>query len=155
MNIRATRNKTDPIEGKSVQGLYAEYDIFWSMGNNNLDAGILRVNSYIERGKWIILTDRCPNLAREAIGYKYPELTMDEVDNKNLDEKPVKAHDHGMDSIRYGFMRLPDDPDLLKTLAFEPDKRYSSNGVEFNEYGFEPHETSFSGHSGRDWTDFY
>lgn len=115
------KNKTDPVNGKSVQALYQEYGMFFQPGNNSVEAGILKVNSYIERGKWKIFQDKCPNLAREGINYKFPELTMDKHD-ENLDERPVKANDHAMDSIRYGFMRLPDDPELLKTDAFAPGK---------------------------------
>lgn len=111
------RNRLDPLNGKSVQGLYQEYGLFFSEGNNDVEAGILKVNSYIERGKWVIFKDRCPNLCKEGIGYKFPEQSMDNAD-KNLDERPVKANDHAMDSCRYGFMRLPDDPDMLKTLTF-------------------------------------
>lgn len=118
------RNKTDPVNGKSVQGLYQEYGLFFSEGNNNVEAGILKVNSYIERGKWKIFQDKCPELSKEAIGYKFPEVTMDNV-NENLDERPVKAKDHACDSARYGFMRLPDDPELLKTIAYNAPNRYT------------------------------
>lgn len=117
------RNKTDPVNGKSVQALYQEYGLYFGPGNNDVEAGLLKVNSYIERGKWIILKDRCPNLAREGIRYRYPEVTMD--DKKNPDEKPVAKDDHAMDSMRYGFMRLPDDPELLKTYSANPPTRYS------------------------------
>lgn len=122
------RNKTDPINGKSVQGLYQEYDLFFTEGNNSIEAGILKVNSYIERSKWIILSDECPSLCKEGIGYKFPELSMDDL-NENLDEKPVKAHDHAMDSMRYGFMRLPDDPELLKNTAHAPPPRYGKSDI--------------------------
>lgn len=117
-------NRTDPVNGKSVQALYQEYGLYFGPGNNDIVAGLLKVNSYIERGKWIILKDRCPNLAKEGIAYKYPEVSMD--DKKNPDEKPVKKDDHAMDSMRYGFMRLPDDPDLLKTFSANPPKRYDN-----------------------------
>lgn len=145
------RNKTDPIDGKSVQALYQEYGMFFAPGNNNIEAGVLRVNSYIERGKWKIFRDKCPNLCREAINYKFKPLDMDEL-NKNLDEKPVKAHDHAMDSIRYGFMRLPDDPDLLKTMAYEPPKVYNGTSRVENEYHFDPDE--YDSGSERDWSNY-
>jgi PBSX family phage terminase large subunit len=90
------RNKTDPVNGKSVQSLYQEYGMYFAEGNNSIETGILRVNSYINRGKWVILRDKCPNLAKEGIGYKFPEISMD--DKKNPDEKPVKKDDHAMDS---------------------------------------------------------
>lgn len=121
----STKNKTDPINGKSVQALYQEYGLFFQPGNNAIEAGILKVNSYIERGKWVIFSDECPNLAREGINYKFPEITMD--DDKNPDEKPVKKDDHAMDSTRYGFMRLPDDPDMLLNVAYEAPSKYTNS----------------------------
>jgi PBSX family phage terminase large subunit len=114
------RNKTDPVNGKSVQGLYQEYGLFFTEGNNSIEAGVLRVNSYIERGKWKVFRT-CVNLIKELINYKFPELTMDNI-GENLDERPVKANDHAADSIRYGFMRLPESPDLLKANAYETPK---------------------------------
>lgn len=117
------RNKTDPVNGKSVQGLYQEYGMFFSEGNNSIEAGVLKVNSYIERGKWKIFRDKCPHLAKEGINYKFEEITMDNL-NENLDERPVKANDHAVDSCRYGFMRLPDDPELLKADSFRPPVHY-------------------------------
>lgn len=146
------KNKTDPVNGKSVQSLYQEYGMFFSPGNNNIEAGILKVNSYIERGRWKILRDKCPNLCREAINYKFPELTMDNAD-ENLDEKPVKANDHAMDDCRYGFMRLPDDPDLLITAAFAPGKY--KKGQKMQDYDpDEENEDEKDEHAGRDWTSY-
>lgn len=120
----SARNKSDPVNGKSVQALYAEYDLFFQPGNNEIEAGILRVNSYIERGKLKVFRT-CANTIKEGLAYKFPEVTMDDND-KNLDEKPVKKDDHAMDSLRYNIMRLPEDPEMLKNDAFNPPKRYST-----------------------------
>ncbi len=147
------KNKTDPINGKSVQGLYMEYGMFFQPGNNNIEAGILKVNSYIERGRWKIFRDKCPNLVKEGINYKFKEITMDQA-NENLDEKPVKANDHGMDSIRYGFMKLPDDPDHLIAVAFEPKNRYNWNKKVENEWSFDPDSDELESHEGRDWSSY-
>lgn len=147
------RNKSDPVDGKSVQALYQEYGIYWTPGNPKVEAGILKVNSYIERGKWKIFRDKCPNLCREAIHYKFPEKSMDDAD-KNLDEKPIKANDHAMDSIRYGFMRLPDDPDLLKADAYEPDRKFKGLS-EYPAPGDEDDEDDWlAAHRGRDWLSY-
>jgi hypothetical protein len=46
-----------------------------------------------------------------------------------------------MDSMRYGFARLPDDPEHLKNLASEPPKKYTKEDEddydedEYGEYG--------------------
>lgn len=116
------RNKTDPVNGKSVQGLYQEYNLYFSEGNNNLEAGILRVNSYINRGKLKVFKS-CTNIIREMLGYKYPEVSMD--DEKDPDEKPIKRADHMPDAIRYMFMRLPEDPDMLLAPHYDVPDRYT------------------------------
>ena len=118
----AAKNRTDPINGKSIQSLYQEYGLFFQPANNHVEAGILKVNSYIERGK-LKVHDTCPNLIRELLNYKFPDVE-DENPNKNLKENPVKAHDHAADALRYMLMRLPDDPDNLKTSSHRPPDRY-------------------------------
>jgi PBSX family phage terminase large subunit len=133
----SAKNKSDPINGKSVQALYAEYDLFFQPANNEIEAGILRVNSYIERGKLKIFRS-CVNTIKEGLNYKFPEITMDDT-NKNLDEKPVKKDDHAMDSLRYNLMRLPENPDDLKNDAFAPPKRY--NLKTDDEYEYEDEES--------------
>jgi PBSX family phage terminase large subunit len=130
----SVRNKTDPVNGKSVQGLYQEYGIYLSEGNNNIETGLLRVNSYIERGKYKIF-NTCINTIREHLRYTFPEISMD--DDKNLDEKPVKKDDHSCDANRYMMMALPDDPKLLKLVAFEPKMTYNTPIKVENEYGWD------------------
>jgi len=124
----SARNKTDPINGKSVQGLYQEYGLFFMEANNSIEAGLLKVNSYINQGKLKIFST-CINVLKEGLNYKFPEVTMD--NEKNLDEKPIKHNDHAMDALRYALMRLPDDPELLKTVAKEPPKRYIEEEEEY------------------------
>jgi PBSX family phage terminase large subunit len=119
----ATKQKTNPIEGKSVQTHLQEYGLYFSAGNNALDYGIAKVGSYIELKKLKIYRT-CSNLIREAISYKYPELDMDNY-HENQDEKPIKANDHAMDALRYMIARLPDDPELLKSASYTPPKSYS------------------------------
>jgi len=127
----AAGNKTDPINGKSIQGLYQEYGLYFSPANNNIDAGILKVNAYIELGK-LKIHDTCPNLIRELQNYQYPDVEM-EAKDKNLKEKPIKSHDHAADALRYLLMRLPDDPNNLKTSSYKPPDRYIINEYEEEE----------------------
>jgi PBSX family phage terminase large subunit len=124
-------------DGKSVMGLYQEYGIFWQPGNNKMEAGLMKVNSYIERGKLKIFA-RCINTKREMIGYKYPELSMD--DDENLDENPEKKHDHAMDALRYMMMELPDDPDMLRTIGSRPGTMEDFNRLHSEEDMFDYRE---------------
>jgi PBSX family phage terminase large subunit len=133
------KNKTDPVNGKSVLGLYSEYGLFFSPANNDIMAGILRVNSYIERGKLKIF-NTCTNTVREHLRYKFPEITMD--DDKNLDENPLKKDEHSCDATRYMMMALPDDPNLLKAVAYEPPRGYNRNRIVENEYGWDDRMSS-------------
>jgi hypothetical protein len=45
-------------------------------------------------------------------------------EGKNLKENPVKSNDHAVDALRYLLMRLPDNPENLKTSSFKPPERY-------------------------------
>lgn len=116
------KNKTDVVNGKSVLSLFQEYGMYFQPGNNNIEAGLLRVNSYIERGRLKIYYT-CVNTVREHLGYKYPEVDID--DDSNLDEKPVKKDEHSCDALRYLCMRLPEDPDMLKGKSFEAPTKYT------------------------------
>lgn len=128
------KNRTDPINGKSVFGLYQEYGIYISPANNDVMTGIMKVNSYIERGK-LKIYNTCVNTIREHLHYKFPEISMD--NDKNLDENPLKKDDHSADSTRYMLMPLPDDPNLLKLVAFEPKMTYNIPESTENEYGWD------------------
>lgn len=118
----SAKNTTDPINGKSVQALYQEYGLYFQPANNSIEAGILKVNSYIERGK-LKIHDTCPNLIREILSYQYPDVEENPT-NGNLKEKPIKANDHAADALRYLLMRLPDDPNNLKNSSHKPPERY-------------------------------
>jgi PBSX family phage terminase large subunit len=143
------KNKTDPINGKSVLGLYAEQGIYWTPGNNDIEAGILRVNAYIEQEK-VEIYSTCVNLIREHLHYKFPEITMD--DDKNLDERPEKKNEHSCDAVRYMFMNLPADPLELTNLAYEPKLGYNRAIKGENEYGYDPEEDDRD--EERDWTEY-
>lgn len=120
----STKNRnSDVLQGKSVQSLFQEYGMFFQLGNNSIEAGILRVNSYIERGKLKIYST-CVNTCREMINYRFKELDLDS--DKNLDEKPDKKNEHSCDALRYAYMRLPEDPELLKADAYAPPRKWRS-----------------------------
>jgi hypothetical protein len=46
-------------------------------------------------------------------------------DEKNLDEKPIKRNDHAVDALRYGCMRLPENPDELVSQSYEMPSSYA------------------------------
>jgi PBSX family phage terminase large subunit len=120
----AIKNRmNDVINGKNIQSHFMEYGIYWSLGNNNLEYGLTKMNAYIEARK-LKIYKTCVHLIKELLGYVYPEVDMDNAD-ENLDEKPEKKNDHLCDALRYIVARLPDDPLDLLNESFNPPKSYS------------------------------
>lgn len=112
----SARNRS-PLNGKSIFSLYGEYGIYFKEGNNQMEAGLLKTNSYLERGRLKIF-NTCVNTAKQMINYRFQQLDIDE--ERNLDEKPVKYDDHCPDALRYLMMELPDDPDNLHNKSYQP-----------------------------------
>lgn len=116
----------DVVNGKNVLELYQEYGLFFQKGNNRMEAGILRVNEYIESGRLKIFRS-CVDLTREIINYKYKETTMDDAENRNLDERPIKNKDHSVDALRYMLMKLPENPADLVATSYHQSGNYTEN----------------------------
>lgn len=129
------RNR-NPVNGKSIQGQYQEYGIYFSPGNNQMESGLLKVNSYIERGKLKIFKT-CVETLRELLNYKFPEVSIDH--EKNLDEKPVKYEDHAADALRYIISQLPENPNDLKTMSYEPPTKWynRTSREDFEDLGYD------------------
>lgn len=129
----SARNRS-PLNGKSIFSLYGEYGIYFKEGNNQMEAGLLKTNSYLERGRLKIF-NTCVNTARQMINYRFQQLDIDE--EKNLDEKPVKYEDHCPDALRYLCMELPDDPDMLHNKSYEPSVQPADHSRIADEHDFE------------------
>jgi PBSX family phage terminase large subunit len=120
----ATKNRmNDVINGKSIQSHFQEYGLYFTLGNNSMEYGLAKVNSYIELKK-LKIYKTCINGIKELLQYTYPETDIDNAD-ENRDEKPEKKNDHLCDALRYMVARLPDDPELLKTQSYSPPKSYA------------------------------
>jgi len=105
---------TDPITGTSIHQEYLKYGIPWMLGNNDVKAGIERVNSYIKprgaakRPMWSVTKD-CVNMRREMARYKWKTYTSKKLNAEyNKMEEPHKKDDHSCDSLRYFLMSRPD-----------------------------------------------
>lgn len=95
---------------------YAEYGLWFKKGNNQIEAGIMKVYTYFELKKLRIMSN-CVQTIKEARAYKYKD---DSVDNtKNRGERPVDAFNHAMDALRYMIQELPDDPDNMVSEVYE------------------------------------
>jgi phage terminase large subunit-like protein len=97
-----------PIEGKSIHEEYGENGLYLVLGNNDVKAGILRVNGMIARNE-LKFTTNCENLIKEIPQYRWAKYTSSKTaDRNNVQEIPTKKDDHSMDAIRYGMMSRPE-----------------------------------------------
>lgn len=106
----AKRNINDR---QSIFKHYSEYGLFFEPGDNRIDAGILKVYSYLEMGNLKILSN-CVHTIEEMTKYHYKPTDLNEISSN----KPADGEDHTCDTMRYIIQRLPDDPDSLRTQTY-------------------------------------
>lgn len=98
---------TDPISGTSILSEYADHGLFLSLGNNDVDAGILRVSSRF-KNKQLFITSRCEKLKWELGRYRWDKFASSKIAaRRNLKETPLKKDDHACDALRYGLVSRP------------------------------------------------
>lgn len=103
----------DPIGGSSVQNEYIKYGLPFMLANNDVKAGINRVNRYMNKkrnGKasWSVSSE-CYNLIKELQRYRWKTYTSKKIQSQhNPFEEPHKKDDHAADSLRYFIMSRPD-----------------------------------------------
>lgn len=99
--------------GLSNQIAYSQRGIYIALANNDVNAGIAKMNDYLYweeklAPKWFI-HDSCYNLIREMRKYRWKEWDSRKLkDKNNKKEEPHKKDDHAIDSARYLFSFLPD-----------------------------------------------
>lgn len=104
---------TDPITGTSILQEYIKYGLPFTLANNDVKAGIERVNSYLKpRAGGVPMwqcTKDCTNLIKEMGRYKWKTYTSKKLNARyNNWEEPHKLNDHACDSLRYFMMSRPD-----------------------------------------------
>ena len=98
---------TDPISGSSVFNEYFENGLSLVLGNNDVKAGISRVNAKLADNS-LLITKNCKNLIKELPNYRWSKYTSSKIaSRKNPQEVPVKKDDHSLDALRYGIMSRP------------------------------------------------
>jgi len=119
------------ITGTSIQQEYQRYGISWTLGNNDVKAGLVRVKRYFNKSKYLgrrthplfvdsddkevdtfprlRISPKCKNLIYEAKRYRWKTYTNKKLqfENNPYDE-PHKKDDHACDALRYGLMTQPD-----------------------------------------------
>lgn len=107
-----------PITGTSILQEYGKYGLNFTLGVNDVKAGIVRVQWYLKprktlSGKKIIpkyhVTTDCPMHIKEFTRYRWKTYKnrADQFDHNNFEE-PHKKDDHAMDQLRYVIMSRPD-----------------------------------------------
>lgn len=89
----------------SMEDQLHEADVPVTPGDNDVMAGINRVTRLL-RNNALVVHPRCVNVIREFELYSWKENKPG--DESNADERPIKAHDHLMDALRYVAMSRPD-----------------------------------------------
>lgn len=101
------------VTGDSIQAQYAIHGVSVILGNNDVIAGINKMNSYQKPGpngrpRWYI-TDNCENLLEEIPKYRWKTWHNKKSERENNPyDVPHKKNDHAVDSCRYFFGLMPD-----------------------------------------------
>lgn len=115
--ITEQRNVGDPaiaqtsgITGTSVYTEYAIAGLPIAFGNNSVEVGVPKVQSYLRgpRPRWTI-TANCVNLRRELKHLRWARYQSKKLQYENNPmEKIHKKNDHAADAARYFFTFMPD-----------------------------------------------
>ena len=134
---------TDPITGTSILQEYIKFGLPFQLANNDVKAGIERVQGYLKpragnEPMWRCTRD-CTNLIKEMGRYKWRTYTSKKLNARyNKWEEPHKLNDHACDALRYFLMSRPD-----------LDNMFAENNQKTNPTEF--YDDSVKVHSG-DWT---
>lgn len=111
-------NILDPKSGakrdynkKTLYDHFLDRGIAFQPGHVNLDARILRTNTYFESGR-VRIFNTCRTLKEELDDYKFPEKKLTKKRNVNED-KPVDKNNHCINPLEWICMALPSDPRRL------------------------------------------
>lgn len=103
----------DPITGTSIHQEYVKFGIPFILGNNDVAAGLQKVNRFLQLrddGAPLWRVNRsCSNLIKEMLRYRWRTYSSRKVASEsNPQEVPHKKNDHACDALRYFIMSRPD-----------------------------------------------
>lgn len=100
-------SRRDPVNGTSVQSEYAEHGIGVALGNNDVSAGIARIQNRF-KSRNLFISERCTWTLAEISKYRWDRYATSKLANRrNKKELPLKKDDHCMDALRYGVVSRP------------------------------------------------
>jgi hypothetical protein len=89
---------------------YADNGVYLSLANNDIRAGIARVQSRF-KNRLLFVTRRCENTLKELNNYRWDKYASSKIEvRRNKKEVPLKKNDHAMDALRYGVVSRPSLP---------------------------------------------
>ena len=98
---------TSPITRTSIQTEYMEYGVPVALGNNDVRAGLTRMQNRFYK-RMLFVTRRCSNTLKELENYRWDRYASSKLEaRRNKKEVPLKKNDHCMDALRYGVMSRP------------------------------------------------
>lgn len=112
--IMDPKNNKRDYNKKDLATHFAELGIMFKPGYVGVDARILRLNTYLETQRIMIL-DCCNYLIGELRDYKFEERTLD---NRKRSVKPIDKNNHAINPLEWIGMELPADPSRLSNLAY-------------------------------------
>lgn len=111
-------NKRNDLDLRTIGDLFKDEGIWFEPAQMALDARMTRLNELVESGKIKIFRDKCPNLYREIMDYKFPERNSDNT-LKAGGDKPVDKNNHAVNALEFLAMEVPKDMHNLKCLAYD------------------------------------
>lgn len=95
------------VTGTSVQSEYQEHGVGIALGNNNVGAGIVRLQNMIASRR-LFISERCEHTLKEIREYRWDKFASSKMaQRRNAKDTPLKKNDHCMDALRYGIMSRP------------------------------------------------
>lgn len=107
--IDAKSNNRD-YNKKDLATHFREYGIYFKPSQINLDARIMRLNTYFETGRAKIFST-CSYFINEILNYKFEERTLDDAKKKI---KPRDLNNHAVNPAEWIVMELPVNPANLQ-----------------------------------------
>lgn len=111
-------NKRNDLDLRTIGDLFKDEGIWFEPAQMALDARMSRLNELVESGKIKIFRDKCPNLYREIMDYKFPDRNSDNT-LKAGGDKPIDKNNHAVNALEFLAMEIPDDMHNLKCLAYD------------------------------------
>lgn len=96
-------------EKKTLSDHFLEFGIAFQPGQINVDARILKLNTYLESGKLQIF-NTCVALNKELANYKFKR---DDDTESGFTGKPEDKNNHSINALEWIVMELPNDPSNL------------------------------------------